>query len=270
MEFMLRKRTIFSTFLIVFFLSALLLILANFGILNSFSSILSKLTFPVQKNIYKAFGSAFSYNSNTRLNELEEDNLNLNKKIVDQRKLENDNKALRDQFAVTKPRSTILLPAKVIGFPSFIPNLSFPETILIDKGSDDGLRVGQAVVFKDNLIGKISKITANKSSIELITHPNSTFTAKVLNSKSEGVVKGLGGGEMILDNVLLSDSLKTSELVLTKGSLTIDNTGFPADLIVGKIIAIDKNPSALFQSAGIKSLVDFSSLETVFIYLENN
>ena len=62
---------------------------------------------------------------------------------------------------------------------------------------------------------------------------------------------------MILDNVLLSDNIKRGEIVLTKGDLTINNTGFPEGLTVGKVIAIDKNPSALFQTAGIKNLIDF-------------
>jgi rod shape-determining protein MreC len=267
MEIMVGRKAAFGTFLIVLFISLLLIILSSFGLLNGATSLLSKITFPVQKSFYSAFGRAFGPSDSLKIKNLQAENLALNEKILDQTKLQEDIKALRDQFAVSNPNSTNLLQANVLGMPIFVPNVSMPETLVIDKGEDDGLRLGQAVVFKDNLVGKIAKLTANKSTVNLITYPDFTFTAKILNSKTEGVVKGLGGGEMILDNVLLSDSLKTSETVLTKGNLTIENSGFPADLIVGKITAVNKVPSALFQTAGIKSLIDLSKLETVFVYV---
>jgi rod shape-determining protein MreC len=264
---MVERRLIFKTFIVVFIFSALLLILSGFGVLNWTTGVFSKITSPVQKSFYMAFGHLLAPSNNIVIKKLQEENLTLNKKIVDQAGLEKDIQALRDQFAIDNPKPTNLLPATVLGFPSFIPNISMPETLLIDRGSEDGIVVGQAVVSKDNLVGRIVKTTLDKSLVYLITHPDFTFTAKILNSKTEGIVRGLGGGEMILDNVLLSDTVKKQDLVLTKGDLTIDNKGFPGDLVVGKIVAVDKIPSALFQTAGIKSLLDFSKLETVFIYI---
>jgi rod shape-determining protein MreC len=264
---MIQRKTIFTTFLIVFLISILLVILSRFGALSGLTSFLSKVTYPIQRSTYGIFGRIGS--SEKALKNLQKENLELNKKFLDQIKLEKDIQALRDQFAVSNPSSSTLLPAAVIGFPSFIPNVSTPETLLIDKGLDDGIRVGQAVIFKDNLVGKIQKVTSDKSLIYLITHPDFTFTAKILNKKTEGVVRGLGGGDMILDNVLLSDVIGKGDMIITKGDLTINNVGFPSGLIVGKVLAIDKTPSALFQTAGVKSLVDFSRLETVFIYIGN-
>ncbi len=265
---MLKKRALVNAFLIVFVISILLLILSNFKLLSGFSSVISKITMPVQKNIYSTFGSFFQRGDNNAFKKLQDENLELTKKLIEQEKLKEDNLALRDQFQTINPQSTKLLPCSVISFPSFIPNVSIPETLIIDKGTNDGLKVGQAVVFKDNLIGKIAKTLENKSLIFLVTHPNINFTAKILNSDTTGVVKGLGGGEMVIDNVLLSDNLKKEDIVLTKGDLTIEGVNFQADLIVGKITAIDKNPSALFQTAGIKSLVNLSNLTMVFVILE--
>lgn len=264
---MVGRKAAFTVFLIIFCISILFIILSRFGILNGLSSILSKATLPIQKSIYSSFGRVLQVSDNEKLKKLEEENLALNKKIVDKVKLEKDIQALRDQFAISNPTATNLLPANILGFPSFIPNVSLPETLIIDKGTNDGVKVGQAVIYKDNLVGKIAKITSNKAVVYLATHPDFTFTAKILNTKTEGIVKGLGGGEMILDNVLLSDNLNKNDIVLTKGDLTIDNTFFPSDLIVGKVISVDKTPSALFQTAGIQSLVDFAKLDIVFIYV---
>jgi len=73
-----------------------------------------------------------------------------------------------------------------------------------------------------------------------------------------------------LDNVVLSDSIAVGDYVVTKGDLTIDNSGYPPSLIVGKIISVEKKSSDLFQRGKVKSLVDFSRLSTVFVVLQNN
>ena len=70
---------------------------------------------------------------------------------------------------------------------------------------------------------------------------------------------------MLLDNVLLSVELKKDADVLTKGDVNEKREGYPPNLIVGKIISIEKKQSDLFQRASVKSPVDFKNLEYVFI-----
>ncbi|HZJ18567.1 MAG TPA: rod shape-determining protein MreC, partial [Patescibacteria group bacterium] len=71
-----------------------------------------------------------------------------------------------------------------------------------------------------------------------------------------------------LDNVLLSENLKKGDIILTKGDIDQEENGYPPDLIIGKIISVDKSPSALFQKADVVSLVDLSKLTTVFIIVK--
>ncbi len=257
------KKSKITVFLIVIFLTFLIILLSNFGITNGITSFFSRILFPIQKSFYQSFGLLFNNQENLKLTE---ENLDFLKIKTDLEKLEKDNYALRDQFSVQKPEAQNLLPAKVIGFPSFIPNVSYPENLILDKGLDDGLKVGNAVLYKDNLVGKITRIDSSKSIVSLITNPNMTLAVKTGSKNAIGLVKGLGGGEMILGNVLLSEPLKNSDIVFTKGDLNIDGVGFPPDLIVGKIISIDKNPSALFQNAEVKSMLDFTKLNIVFVY----
>lgn len=260
------KKSKITVFLTVIFFTFLIILLSNFGITDGITSFFSRILFPIQKSFYQSFGLLIGNQGNLKLTE---ENLVFLKKQTDLDKLKKDNQALRDQFSIQKPESEKLLPAKVIGFPSFIPNVSYPENLVLDKGLDDGLKMGNAVLYKDNLVGKITKIDSSKSIVSLITNPNMTFAVKTGPKNAIGLVKGLGGGEMILDNVLLSEVLKTSDVVFTKGDLSMEQTGFPPDLIVGKIISIDKNPSALFQNAEVKSMLDFTKLNIVFVYKGN-
>ena len=172
--------------------------------------------------------------------------------------------ALRDQFETTSVAAGELLPARVIGFMGFLPGVSRPTEIVLDKGTVDGVRVGQAVIIKDNLAGKIEKVTGRRSQVALLTKSGWSFTGKTTKTNAQGLLV-VDGGDIFLRNVVLSDELKKKDLVLTKGDQAISGVGFPPDLVVGEIVSVDKKASALFQTARVRSLVDITGISTVFI-----
>ncbi|MDP2649477.1 MAG: rod shape-determining protein MreC [bacterium] len=258
-----KKGSFIGIFLALFVISLVLLNSSKSSFIIKATSFIENITKPVQtvtQNIFKIPNSV----SNDR-RQLKNENLSLTKKLINQEELIKENKALKDQFEIALPFSPKLLPAKVIGSPGFIPGISQPETFLLDQGEESGVRINQAVIFKDNLIGKISKISNRLSGVELITNKKSSFSAKTLKTNALGVVKGQGNLEMVLDNVLLSDVLETGDIVITKGDLDTNSLGLPGGLAVGKILSIEKKPSALFQIAKIGNPLDFSKIDTVFI-----
>ncbi len=239
--------------------------LSKAGILNPVSSVLQRITAPFQSATYNFFNSVILLGESPKLKQLETENLRLTSMLSDQKKLERENSALSDQFQVSSPNSNTLLPANIVGAPSFIPGIAVPETFIIDKGTSDGITIGRAVVYKNNLVGKVTKANGFLSEVTLVTNPASSLTVKTSGSDVLGVIKGQGGGEMILDNVLLSDNLKPADLVLTNGGTNLNGTGYPPDLIVGKIVSVDKKASSLFQRAKVSSFINFSKIRTVFI-----
>ncbi len=255
-----------GVFFIFFFLSVTLLVLAKSQRAGGVQTFLEKIFQPFQSSVLNLTRAVTSLTKDSN-SDLREENLKLRQQLVDQKALIEDNKALRDQFQTSIPRSQSVLPAKIVGAPSLVPGISEPETFVIDKGANDGITVGQAVVFKNYLVGKITKVTALYSLVILSINPDFSITAKDVETQAPGVVKGRGSGTMIFDNVILSDRLTLSDLVVSKGEMDINGGGIPKDIIVGKITSIDKKPSALFQTASVKSLLDFSRMETVFVYL---
>lgn len=174
-------------------------------------------------------------------------------------------KALRDQFETTTIPSVKLLPAKIIGFEGFLPGVSRPTRLVLDRGKSDGVRVGQAVVVKNNLVGRVGKITENRSQVTLLTKSGWSFTGKTSKTNAQGLLV-IEGGDMLLKNVVLSDELSKKDLVVTKGDENIDGVGFPPDIVIGEIVSVDKKASALFQTARVRSFVDVVGLSTVFVY----
>lgn len=260
-----RKTSFLPAFLVVAFLCIILLTLSASGKLR-FLSFLERPVSGIQSLSYNLFQKLPFISEDLKIKKLQDDNLNLLTKIVDQEKLKKENAALSDQFKVSYPPSSNLLKADIIGAPAFIPGVSIPISLILNIGLKDNVKVGNAVVIKDNLIGIIAKVSNSLSTVNIISS-SSSFTAKTENG-AQGIVKG-GEGGLVLGNVLLSENIKEGELVLTKGDIDSDGIGIPQDLIVGKITEIEKNPSDLFQKAKIESFIDFSRLSAVFVYIEN-
>ena len=216
------------------------------------------LTLPLQKLTFNTFH--VKKDAPTELEKLREENNKLLIGLAKQKELEKENQALRDQFRTENPTSSKLLPAQVVGVAD--------DEIILDKGKSDGVREGDAVVVKDNLVGKILKTSSHISSVSLITHDKTLFTAQTVKTSGIGVVNGMGGNKMTFISDL-SEKLEKNDLIRTKGDLDGKGSGFPPNLVVGQIISVNKKFSALFQVAEIRSLVDFSTLETAFVLIEN-
>lgn len=259
-----KKSSFFPYFFLFLFLSLLLIFSSKASFLKPVNSFIQGIVSPVQSLTYGGFSKIINIDSSSKITILQEENSALLKKLADFKKVESDNKALRDQFQTANIKSANLLPAQVVGAPGFLPGVSIPETLTLNRGESDGVRIGNGVIYKDNLIGKIVKTSKFLSSALLITNSSSSFLANSLETNAQGVIKGQGG-ELIFDNVLLSEALKKDDLIVTKGDINEKGEGFPNGLIVGKIVSVSKNASDLFQKAKVKQLLDLTKLNTVFI-----
>ena len=213
-----------------------------------------QMTIPLQR---MTFGIFHQNNNLSSEEKLKAENAKLLTLLAKQNELEKENKALHDQFETSNPAPTKLLSATIVG--------TNDDQIIIDKGASDALKIGEIIVYKDNLVGKIVNVSQHLSIVNLVTRDDTVFTAKSAKTDTLGVVKGTGGETILFGNVVLSDKLEKDDLVVTKGDLDSKGQGYPPGLIVGKIISVNKKASNLFQQADVKSLVNFSKLNTVFV-----
>lgn len=259
-----QKRVSFLPFFLVFFtLSVLTIIVGRLGILDGFSSVFNSSSNSIRSASVDIFGLKGAQSKEVK--KIIGENLKLQKELSDKKNLLSENKALRDQFDSSGSNSQSMIPTRVVGSPGFIPGITLPEYLILDKGKSDKIREGDSVVIGNYLVGKIVKTTDKNSKVELVVNKNSSFTAKVENSDISGVLIGKGNGEMVLDNVLLTQNLKKDSQILTKGNKNEKGEGYPPDVVVGKIISIEKKSSDLFQRAKVQSPIDFKNLEYVFV-----
>ena len=258
-----RKRKHLISILVIFFLLSTGFYLTNDKeYFRSVYSFLEKGILTTQRVMYRSF-STFIHTTDS-FEKLEKENRVLVEKLIDQEKIKKENIALRSQFQTPYPEAYFLLPAAIVGMKSFLPGISAPDSLILDKGSQDNVQAGDVVLYENFLIGQVAKTSVHLSLVYLMTGKDISITVKTAKTGALGLIKGQGE-EMLLDNVLLSEKLETSDVVVSKGDVAIDGKGVPPDLIIGKIVSIDKKTSELFQTAKIEGIIDVTKLSTVFI-----
>ena len=159
-------------------------------------------------------------------------------------------------FARSSPDEQYV-PAKVIGKdPS-----PFLKYILIDQGSDSGVRSGMPVVTNKGLVGRIDAVTASAARVKLITDSTSMINAVVVEADAECVVQGSITGDITIEMVSQDVKLEPGQVVQTSGL----GGDFPADFIVGQVLNVNQINNEIFQSASILPAEDFNSLQAVLV-----
>jgi rod shape-determining protein MreC len=136
------------------------------------------------------------------------------------------------------------------------------RSIIIDKGSDDGIQVGMPVEGARGLVGQVFRVTADLAQVVLITDSASSIPARLGTSRATGLLRGGGlGGSMTIEWVNLQHQIEVGELVLTSGL----GGKFPQDIVIGRIVDVERSEAELFQKAIVQAAIDFEALELVFV-----
>ena len=177
------------------------------------------------------------------------------------KEMERENADLKKQLGyLPQNNKKHYLPAYIIGKN---PTIS-PQFLIIDKGSRDGLKIGQSVVSEDILIGYLAEVNLTSSRVSLITNPNSAVPVLMQESRASGLVRGAIGYGLVLEDVTKDSPLKEGENIITSGL----GGQYPRGLLVGKLEKVISSPADLFQKASVKMLIEIEKLERVFVISE--
>lgn len=207
-----------------------------------------------------------SFSKNEELEKLKNENRKLLEKLADYEKLKSDINAYHDQFESREEDAKKLTPSRVIGF---LGDYNFPKVLIIDKGKSTGLKPGLTVVFENNLVGVIDKVSGAFSNVILPTNTDFSIVGKSLSNNTIGVLKG-EGDFIVFDKVAITDELKKDDLIVAKGDVDEKGVGVVPDVVIGKILSVNKTENKPFQNARIQPMLDYSKLEIVFVMMPLN
>jgi rod shape-determining protein MreC len=137
----------------------------------------------------------------------------------------------------------------------------FLHYIIIDHGSDEGIRRGMPVVTESGLVGRIDAVTAGAARVQLITDPGSIVNVKLQSQRINAQINGSITGEINLDMVPQDTNLESGEVILTSGL----GGNYPADILIGQVITVRQFENELFQTATIQPIIDYSQLQAVLV-----
>jgi len=115
------------------------------------------------------------------------------------------------------------------------PASSFEETVTIDKGSDQGIAEGMAVVTGAGFVGRVERVTSNRSVVLLLTDAEMRVAARLVTTQGLGRVEGRGPRQSPVVELLADEQAAVGEILQTSG---LEGSLYPPGIPIGRIVSI--------------------------------
>ncbi|MBP2639726.1 MAG: rod shape-determining protein MreC [Firmicutes bacterium] len=147
---------------------------------------------------------------------------------------------------------------------------NWTNTIVINGGSNEGIRKDMAVVTPQGLVGSVVQVNASLAKVQLILDPRSAVGVLVQRPESRvaGIVEGNGAQPMAprMKNLARDADVITGDKIITSGLGGI----YPKGLFVGEVIDVVDDAGGLLKYAVLKPAVDFGRLEEVAVIIHSS
>ncbi len=260
-RFLLEDLRVFGLLLVI---SLVLIFADQSAVLNFPKTAIQIVTSPIQYGLYK---SAQGFAKQFEFIFLARKAVNENKAMSEQMaQILSENATLRKQLAeaqgqlaqqnVLSQQTFNLLGARPVGMGRYL---------VIDRGSNDGVKVDQVVLYKNYYIGNVKNVNPKKSEVLLSSDPDSHIAAfsQSTTGKARGVLTGNFGSEMLLDKILHEEEVQVGDLVYSEGTEQI----LPRGLVLGQVAQVLGRDNEIFKQAKVKPVFDITNLDIVFVVL---
>jgi rod shape-determining protein MreC len=184
----------------------------------------------------------------------------LNVRVIEAQDALLENERLKKLLAL---KSTLQVPsvaATVIGEES----APWFRSIVIDRGSVDGLSEGMPVLTTSGVVGRVVKVAAGSSRVLLLTDHASSISAMIQRSRARGVLKGRGRDSCSLEFTVREDDVKVGDIVTTSGVGGV----FQKGRVLGEVTMVKKGEYGMFQTIDVRPAVNTYNLEEVLVLLQ--
>lgn len=187
------------------------------------------------------------------------DNLTAENAINQEYKRENAELRKMLKFQTDRPDIQAVVASNIGGDPT-----GQMEILTIDRGSDNGLAPGMAVVSPGGiLVGQIADVKAGRSTVMLITDVGSSIAVSTQSSQTPGVLNGRWqkGGRLMVNRIPRDAEIKEGDILLTSG---VGGT-FPKGIIAGQVHSVRQNDVQTEKEAEAYPLVELNAIESVLV-----
>jgi rod shape-determining protein MreC len=168
-------------------------------------------------------------------------------------------RALRDSTAGVTSRF-------VIGDVMDVDLDAFRERVLVDKGAQDGVFVGQAVLDAGGVFGQVARVGQLTAEVILVSDPTHAIPVQINRNGLRTIAVGTGDmGRLKLPYLPTSADVIAGDLLVTSGL----GGGFPAGYPVGTVAEVKRDPAASLADVDVKPAAALDrSRELMFVWLK--
>lgn len=224
---------------------------------------------PLQKLfVYTGAGFRNFFHNYIDLRDVRQQNQELQKQLdqmrLEQARLQQDvaqARRLQDLLQFKEQFIARTLAAQVIG----TSGTDLSRVIYIDRGTNDGIATGMAVISPYGIVGKVSRADRRTSQVLLISDPSSGAGVLLERQHLNGILKGTPSGTPEIQNVMSDEKIEVGDSIITTGGDRV----FPKGLKVGTVASVapdmERDP---FLSIKVKPAADLNRLEEVLVITE--
>ena len=138
----------------------------------------------------------------------------------------------------------------------------YDRTVLVNRGTADGVYVGQPVLGPNGVIGQVIRAGLFRSSVMLITDPSQGIPVQLLRNGLRTIVYGSGQGDLLRAPYLgRTADVRKDDIFITSGLAG----RFPAGYPVGRVIKIKRDPNAPFLDVVAEPSASMGSAREVLL-----
>lgn len=193
---------------------------------------------------------------------LQDKTASLQQEQAEYEKMKQENKQLKELLDIAEERpENKSLAASVIGRD---PNDVF-YGFSIDKGTLEGISVGDPVITSRGLVGMVTQAYATTSKVTCLLSEDISVAAVCIEKRESGVI---GSDIMTASSGLLRLNFLSGDTTLEAGDIvTTSGAGgdFPKDLLIGEVKSVEKSENDVSKYAVIQPSEDLTSVQDVFV-----
>ena len=137
-----------------------------------------------------------------------------------------------------------------------------------NKGSKDGIKIGQGVVINDGIVGIVKSVSQNYSLVISILNKKTNVSIKFKKNNYVGSLKWNGynykKGEV--NDVMNHIDISVGDTIVTSGYGTI----FPKDINIGVVSKIRNRDNSGYQKIEVNFLKDLNMIDFVYVVEAKN
>ena len=145
-------------------------------------------------------------------------------------------------------------PSEIIGKVLIDKKSPFLRSIIVNRGSKDGIELGMAVMDKSYLIGKVVDVTFTTSRVLLLSDLNSKVPVDIMPNNIQSILSGSGEHHGVIQYTRQQSLIENEAVAFTSGAGGLFKSGIP----IGKI---QKDP--INSKTTVSFFSDFSQLRYV-------